>query len=192
MLYSIPITNRRTEMARVTTIKSARAVSRPRSCTRCGTPITAGVTYHVVEKREGRSGVRLPFCFDHYPRPSDRASGRTAEYLRAQEEFEDGLDTVITVGDIEPLLTALAGQVEELADGFEESASGIEDGLGHATTQSERMTEIAGDLRDWASNLQSLSLDEEDEDDPESHEDTPEDALTTARDALADASEVSL
>ena len=127
-------------MARVTEVKSARAAQKPRVCKVCRHEVQVGEPYRYVAKKLAYGGIKLIFCKDHYPRPSDLASGRTAELALILEGFED--DAKDTPEEAADALTALADGVQGLADDIEASADNI-DASFDCSPQAEAMHQTA-------------------------------------------------
>lgn len=147
-------------MARVTHVKKARASRQDRSCATCRTEVRVGESYKWIDKKTGpTSSITLWFCKDHNPKGSHLASGRTAELLTIVEGFEEsipGFENLYS-SDFQSAVGSLAEEIKDFTNEIEESAQAIEDGLGHATSQSENMNETVHELRAWGDEIEHLA-----------------------------------
>ena len=158
-------------MARIITIKRARASKNPRPCVICHHEVQPGESYRYIDKKTGpRSGYRLNFCFKHDPRPSHRLSGRAAELQQIIEDAEDALAAPETVKDVADALRNAAEEAEMLADDIRTSAQSIEDGFGHETPQTESMNEAAENIDEWVEKLRDVAQEIHDEDNQDDEE----------------------
>ena len=154
-------------MAKVVSVKSARERRNPDGsikplhvCDRCATEIPVGSPYkHISIKtgpRSSRTLIRCSLCpVWHVWEYSNAASARTAQIVH---EAETALADVTTADDVSDVLQTAADAARELAEEKRESASNIEDGFGHSTTQSEELTDLADQLEDWASTLEGATI----------------------------------
>ena len=145
-------------MARVHRVQKARKVWK---CEKCGKQIEKGQPYKHVSPRpgrftRGRKRTRCKECPNW--KQSELSFSKMAGVYAAQEDFqeflalwspEDGPE------EIEPTLEEFAGQVEAVADEYDESADNMEDGFGHPTSTSDELREKADNLRYWADDIRS-------------------------------------
>ena len=77
-------------MAKINSVKSARASKKARSCTICSHEVEVKESYKYIEKKTGpTTGYTLFFCYEHNPKLSHTMSGRAAEAQQAIESFEE-------------------------------------------------------------------------------------------------------
>ena len=139
-------------MARIKTVKKARASKKPRRCTICQHEVQLGESYKFIEKKTGpRTSLTLTFCDGCNPRPSHLLSGRAAEYQRILEDYQYA--TKETNEEMKDALDDLANNIADFASELDESGQAIEDGFGHATSQSEAMRDTATTMKEWAEKL---------------------------------------
>lgn len=106
-----------------------------RECDRCHGEIKIGDPYKWIAPKSGPYGGRRRIRCGKCPawqiwEYSDSLSARLA---RIAHDFWDAI-----------------GEIRELAEEKRESAGNIEEGFGHATSQSEELAQIADDLESWA------------------------------------------
>lgn len=173
-------------MARVRHIQKAQASTKTRRCRACGHEIQPGEPYKYVDKKTGpRSGHRLIWCQEHSPKPSDLASGRTADLMVMVEGFDATLTVTREIKDNRERMEALSGdldgfieEIEGFAQEIRDGAESIEDGFGHPTSQSEAMSETADAFDEWAEGVRQaqseidsrISNADEDEDEEGNYE----------------------
>jgi len=105
------------------------------------------------------------------PRPSQKASGRKASVMAAQEELQDALNGAKTIEEVQEACETCAETFRELGDEYEESADNMPESLQYGD-QAESMREMGDSLRTQGDELESLDFDGPDEfDDPEPDED---------------------
>lgn len=123
------------------------------------------------------------------PRPSQMCtSGKLSTLYSAQENIEDalaGLDESDLAGSVETMtdiLNSSAEEVRQVGEEYRESAQNIEDGFGHRTSQCDEIEEkadncdqIADSIEDAASQLESIEIPDELEDEPS--EDAKQDVI---------------
>ena len=171
-------------MAKVQHIQRARASKTTRQCSVCRHEIQVGEPYKKIDKKTGPvSGYTLVWCKDHNPKPSDQASGRTADMYRIDESISEAIMNnqydLSTEEGRQELCEVAAVDWESFGDEIDESAENIESGFGHGTAQSEIMRETANSFRDWAERFRN-DLDTAPDDD------NPEEFATTFLDAFND------
>lgn len=138
----------------------------PGECGTCRKPIEKGSGYRWWKGRYGPKHVRCLKC--PAPKPSEIESNeKVSRLLAAREEVEEAADRFRESGDLGPLqdaLTNAAQEVREVADEYREAAQNIEDGFQHPTCVSEEMSEKGDALDSAADSIESVSLEEWDED----------------------------
>ena len=151
-------------MAKVQHIGKARGSKFTRRCTVCGHEVQSGEAYKRIEKKTGpTSGYSIIFCGEHSPSPSHFLSGREAELAQIIEAFEDTLNNVSEDDEIKDVVESSLEEIEEFASSLRDGADNMEAGFGHATAQSENMSQSADDLDEWRSELESLAESGDDE-----------------------------
>lgn len=145
-------------MARVTHVKKA---AKPHKCQRCGRDIAKGDPYKHISPRthraaRGRKLVRCAECpdwqvWEYSNSLSARIQQIQYEGAKMIEAAEDNLEDV--PGE-------LASAIRDLAEEKRESATNIEYGFGHATSQSDELNQTADDLDGWADEIEDLDLDD--------------------------------
>jgi len=162
-------------MARVTYVKAAQASKRPRACHKCHEPINVGDSYKWFASRIGRMTIRKDFCDTCTIRPSDQTtSDKLSALYLAVETAEDAIEglTEFTLSDLGEILRECAEAVREVAGEYAESASNIEEGFGHPTSQSEDIQQKADDVESFADSLESCADEIDGMDDPDADEET--------------------
>jgi hypothetical protein len=196
-----PVMNRRTGEPKAT--KTGRPVvlrvterdlERPLPMPKCDAPtcshpereIAVGSAYKWIEPSGQRVRNRHADC------PTwnvwEYSSSLSARIAQIQHDgpidFEDA-------DDAKAWAEAKAQEIRELAEEKRESATNIEEGFGHPTSQSEELEQIADELESWADDLENVDLPEFPEDDEPEHEGYGE-ALENWRDEVREALEEKL
>ena len=199
-------------MARVRHVQKAQASTKTRNCRRCGTPIVAGQPYKYVKKRSGpRGGFTIFYCGQHSPKPSELASGRTADLLSMTEGFDETMtanskteDPTERIQNLSSDLESFISEIESFGEEIQNGADNIEDGFGHSTAQSEAMAETAEAFTEWAEEVRRVqeeiderlrSVEDDDEDDEDSGpltEEQADDLWSQAEEALAQEPDLNL
>lgn len=135
----------------------------PRTCEECRLPIEVGTSYKHVTPKSGPYGgttrYRHATCSDWQPWDLSGALwARVAQIVHDAEAMEFTED--MEVEDMESVMDDAVTAIQELAEEKRESAQNIEDGFGHATTASEELNEVADELENWASSMESYDFPE--------------------------------
>lgn len=154
------------------------------TCGKCKKEIKKGDGYLWWKGRYGPRHVRCPSC---RPRASELESNeKVSALLAAIEDAEAGIDRWLSLAttdlsDLQTTANEAAEAVREVSEMFLEGQQNIEDGFQHSTSQSDEMGERGEALEESASNLESLSLEEWDENggDEEEMDDEKEDRFNT-------------
>lgn len=86
------------------------------------------------------------------------SSSLGARLAQVAHNFSQALESVESEDDVQSALDDAASEIESIAEEKREGASNIEDGFGHATTASEELEEIAGQLEDWAEEIKAADI----------------------------------
>ena len=133
-----------------------------RNCGKCGKEIEVGQPYKHISPRSGPYGGRTMYrcvsCPDwHVWEYSSSLSARTAEI--SHDFWNDFNENVLEDTDsVQDLLNSAAERVREIAEEKREGASNIEDGFGHATTQSDELNDVADQLDSWADDIEGADI----------------------------------
>ena len=138
-----------------------------RTCLGCRQPIVKGEAYKFFTPYRAGKVCRHEACGSF--KQSELASNDKLSTLYAAiEDAQDELnETVInSLDDLMSISDTLVASIKEVAEMYQESASAIEDGFGHSTSQSEEMSDNASTLEDFANDVESAinDIDEFDED----------------------------
>lgn len=176
-------------MARVQTIKTARASKEPRICATCRHEVAVGETYRKLSKRFGPT---LFWCSEHQPKESDLLTGRHAELAAIVEGLEEDVSYTNDPNDIRVALESADESLDTFIEDLEQAMQSLEDGFGHSTAQTENMAQTITDLQDWKADLSNLKdeIDTSEENDPDEHVDRDWDA--EVREKLAEVPELQL
>lgn len=144
-------------MARVTRVTKA---AKPHRCGHCGRDIAKGEPYKHISPRahraaRGRKLVRCATCPDW--QVWEYSNSLSARIQQIQYE---GAQTIEAAGDhLEDVPgELLASAIRELAKEKRESATNIEEGFGHPTSQSDELNQTADDLDGWADDIDGFEL----------------------------------
>jgi hypothetical protein len=153
-------------MPRVTTVQHARKSGH--SCGKCNKPIKKGDTYKWWKPRYGGKHFR---CVESAcaPRASDlTSSDKLSRVYGAGESIEDAIADFRKDKDIEALKLALSDAAQELNDvaqEYRDSASNIENGFnGNRVPMCDELEEKADNLESKAGDIESVDLEDFDED----------------------------
>lgn len=156
---------------KVHVVEKARPSKRTRKCRTCGHEIQVGEKYRYFKKRYGGFSY---YCAQHTPRPSEMTTGKAAQLLSIGEDLEDAIADATCPADVRQALEDAQQAAQELAEEYEESASNMEDGLGHETSMSEELRSKGEEIAEWADELEKAV--HQIEDDPEKEDDESEEA----------------
>lgn len=148
------------EIWRTVTVEDRTQPLPPYTCDHCSKPIEIGTPYkHITPKSGpygGRKRTRHASCPDW--NVWDYSSSLNARTAQISFEFGRAIDQAESEDDVQSALDDAASSVRELAEEKRESAQNIEDGFGHATSQSEELSELADQLDDWANEIESATI----------------------------------
>lgn len=126
-------------------------------CETCTNEIVPGSPYKWVKPKIGPFGgpkrIRCQDCPDW--RPWDLSNSLSAQLSRVSHEFQDRLTGVDSVDDVKQALSEVADEIRGIAEDKRESAQNMEEGFGHATSQSDDLNETADNLDSWADEIES-------------------------------------
>lgn len=132
------------------------------SCGKCGKEIEVGQPYKHISPRSGPYGgrrlVRCAACPDWMV--WEYSSSLSARLAEVEYDFSNALGDVSTTDEVQDALNEAAARVREIAEEKRESASSIEDGFGHETSQSAELNDIADSLDSWADEIESADIPE--------------------------------
>lgn len=165
-------------------------------CGACGKEVAAGTAYKWVKARYGPKRVRHEDC-PTWKASELTSSDKLAAAYGAQEDIYEAIANWAPdpnepdASDIVEALEAAASTIrDEVAEGYRESASNIEDGFGHSTSQSEELEGKADEADTWADEVEQAASDM---DEPPDKEDVADDdwqeAVTTWADDVKQAAE---
>lgn len=146
-------------MARVTYVKKA---AKQHRCQRCGEVIRKGEPYKHISPRahraaRGRKLVRCATCPDW--QVWEYSNSLSARVQQIQHEWAKSIEEAAE-DNLEDIPVELASAIRELAEEKRESATNIEYGFGHATSQSDELNQTADDLDGWADDIESFDMDD--------------------------------
>jgi hypothetical protein len=133
-----------------------------RACEVCKTEIKPGMPYKWIQPRSGPYGGHKRFRCGTCPawQVWDYSHSLGAELARISHEFHGALDDAQSEDDVQGALDDAAQQVEDLAQEKRDSAENMESGFGHATYQSDELSETADSLEEWAREFASATIPE--------------------------------
>ena len=140
------------------------------TCGNCGAPLPAGTGYRWFTVGF-RSNYKYKRCLksECFPRPSVLESSKAATIYAAQESFEDSIDSLTTVDEIQDAVQEVADAVREVADEYREALDAWEYG-------NYELEEKADHYDDQHSNIDGWTYDGNDEPERcEEHADDPDD-----------------
>lgn len=158
-------------------------------CGRCGKPLPAGSAYQYWYPGF-RSTQKIVRCMDCTPRPSERESSLASSLLAAQESFEDNVDNLESVEDIEAAVQEVAEACQELATEYESALDGWENGNEQLQEKVDHYTDQSNEIDGWSwegADQPDLCEDHEDEDCPacqEKREEWIEEVREAAREVV--------
>ena len=144
--------------------------SQPLPPLRCDFPgcptgvIVPGEAYKWIKPKSGPYGGSQKNRHESHPswhqwEYSSSLSARTAQISHDAWESFNGAEFE-SQDDVSAVLTEVADAVRELAEEKRESASNIEDGFGHPTSQSEELQGTADELDSWADDIENAEVPE--------------------------------
>lgn len=120
-------------------------------CERCGKPLPAGEGY-LWFTVGFRSTWKHKRCLrsECYPRPSERESSKFASVMAAQESFDDEVGSLTTVDEIEAAVQAVADEVSELRDSYQEALDQWEYGNEALQEKYDHYDNVLYDVEGWS------------------------------------------
>lgn len=120
-----------------------------------GCTISPGEMYYSAKPYRAPKRIR---CKDHPFAPGEAQGGTRGDIIAV----EDGLGNITfelreDIGLIADDLNGYAEQVRGISEEYEEKASNIEDGFGHATYMSDEFQDNASQLEEWASDIDNAA-----------------------------------
>lgn len=157
------VTKTGTPVFRNATVEDLDSPLPPPTCDFCDKPIDVGSAYKHITPKSGPYGGTKRSRHEEHPdwqvwEYSNSLSARVAQIVASVET-----GAIETVDDAEAVAAEAVEQIQELAEEKRESASSIEEGFGHETSQSEELAGQADELDSWASEGESLSFEDEPE-----------------------------
>lgn len=129
-------------------------------CGHCHLPIEVGTPYKHISPRSGPYGGRMLTRHEDCPSWNvwEYSSSLSARLAEVAHNYTQAAESAESAEDVTAALEDAAGSVREIAEEKRESASNIEDGFGHATSQSDELNEIADSLDGWADEIESAEV----------------------------------
>lgn len=160
------------------------------ACGKCGKEIMPGEPYKWIAPRSGPYGGRTLYRCGACPNWQlwEYSQSMNARLAEISYDFAGMITSVEFPDDVQNALDDVAGRVRDLAEEKRESASNIEEGFQHATSQSDELNDAAEQLDSWADEIESATIPEL----PEEYEDgwegdDAENQLEAWRDEVSDA-----
>lgn len=132
-----------------------------RSCIRCHEPVVKGQGYKWVQEYRGPKRVIHTTC-GNFKSSELTGNDKLQQLYAVQEDIQAWIDMInitTTKEDLDEFMSECVTTVEEVAEMYRESASAIEDGFGHTTTQSEDAEANADACDEWAMALGQVTDD---------------------------------
>ncbi len=128
------------------------------TCDSCNQPIEIGTPYKWIQPKTSANGGRKRSRHEGCPnwKVWEYSNSWSARIAQAVDGFS--IDNAESTDDVQSALDDLAGAIKELADESRTSAASMEDGFGHATSQSEQAEERADELDNWASDIEGADI----------------------------------
>lgn len=124
-------------------------------CTQPSREIAVGASYKWIEPSGQRIRNRHATCPTW--KQWEYSSSLSARIAQIQDEGPGDFESA---EDAQEWASNKAQEIRDLAEEKRESASNIEDGFGHATSQSDELNETADNLESWADEMDSVDLPE--------------------------------
>lgn len=134
----------------------------PENCDKCHQPIEVGTPYKWIKPRSGPYGGRKRSRHASCPtweqwEYSQSLSARIAQVVATARA---AVEEATTPDEVTAALEEAASEVNALAEEKRDSASSLEEGFGHPTSQSDELNDIADQLESWASDIESADVPE--------------------------------
>jgi hypothetical protein len=130
----------------------------PRTCDFCHKPIEVGTPFKHVTPKSGPYGGTQRNRHEACPtwRVWELSNSWSARIAQATDEFDAGLFE--NPDEVRDALASVAENIRGLAEESRESATNIEEGFGHPTSQSEEAEQRADDLDGWADEIENTDV----------------------------------
>jgi adenylate kinase family enzyme len=130
------------------------------TCSACNKPIEIGTPYKHISPKSGPYGGRKMTRHESCPgwQVWDYSNSLSAQLSRISYDFGNAIDQAESPDDVKEALSDASASIKEIAEQKREGASNIEDGFGHATSQSEELESMADDLENWADEVESADV----------------------------------
>lgn len=134
----------------------------PLKCESCDAVIAVGMPYkHITPKSGPYGGRQRNRCADC---PTwqvwDYSYSLSARLAQLQHEAELDLGSATTQDDIMAARDAAAEAIREMAREQQDKADNMEQGFGHATSQSEELADQASQLESWADDVEGTDVED--------------------------------
>jgi hypothetical protein len=128
------------------------------TCDSCHQPIEIGTPYKWIQPKTSANGGRKRSRHESCPnwKVWEYSNSWSARIAQAVDGFS--IETAESVDDVQAALDDVAAAIEELAEESATSATSMEDGFGHSTSQSEEAAERAESLETWADEIKQADI----------------------------------
>jgi len=128
------------------------------TCDSCGKEIEVGTPYKHITPKSGPYGGRKRTRHESCPtwQVWEYSNSWSARIAQATHDFD--ISSAETVEEVQSALEDVAAAIKELAEESRETASNIEEGFGHPTSQSEEAEQRADDLDGWADEIETADI----------------------------------
>jgi hypothetical protein len=145
----------------LTVTKQDRSKPKPlETCTACQQPIEVGTPYKWIAPKSGPYGGRRMARHEGCANWQvwDYSSSLSAQLSQVSYDFSLAVDQAESPDDVTSALSDAASAITDIAEQKRESASNIEEGFGHATSQSEELESTADSLEEWAQEIETADV----------------------------------
>ena len=128
------------------------------TCDACNKPIEIGTPYKWIQPKTSANGGRKRSRHESCPnwKVWEYSNSWSARIAQAVDGFS--IEDAESEDDVQSALDDVAAAIEELAEESATSASSMEDGFGHSTSQSEEAAERAESLETWAGEINDVTI----------------------------------
>lgn len=130
------------------------------TCEHCGKALEVGKPYKHVTPKSGPYGGRTRYRCAQCPtwQPWDLSSALWARVAQIQHEHSRSFDEDDSPEGVLDALEQAAQAVRDLAEEKRQAAENMEEGFGHATSQTEELGQVADELDGWADALEETDV----------------------------------
>ena len=139
----------------------------PYSCARCAEKIVAGQAYFEWSFRYG--GTHRQHTTHGSPKPSQLTQSKMSTAYAAIESAEEAIANAESIEDLTSALEECAGEINGVADEYQDSFDNIPENLQQGGPAQEIQEKIDA-LQSFASDIEGLSFDDFEEEEPERDE----------------------